>query len=178
MNNRRDFLKLTAAAVTSTAFSPYAHNVCARSTDSPSAGPLTIPRWRGFNLLEMFTMRSKGDFAEDDFKYISDWGFDFVRLPLCYRLWTVDGDDYKINEAMLQKLDRAIEFGQKYNIHVCLNFHRGPGYSVNREFIEPHSLWKDKSALDAFVFHWTMIAKRYKGNIQRQNQLQPYQRTG
>jgi len=125
--------------------------------------PPAIPRWRGFNLLDMFTMRSKGDFAEDDFRYIRDWGFNFVRLPLCYRLWIVDGDDYKINEAMLQKLDCAIDLGEKYNIHVCLNFHRGPDYSVNREFIEPHSLWKDNSALDAFVFHWTMIAERYRG---------------
>jgi endoglucanase len=63
---------------------------------------------------------------------------------------------------MLEKLDRAVDLGQKYNIHVCLNFHRGPGYSVNREFKEPFSLWKDQSALDAFCFHWKMLAERYK----------------
>lgn len=153
---------MTAAVAASAALSPYTRTVCAQAVAQKSIRPSAIPRRRGFNLLDMFTMQRKGNFAEDDFKYIRDWGFDFVRLPLCYRLWIVDGDDYKINEAMLQKLDRAIDLGQKYNIHVCLNFHRGPGYSVNREFTEPHSLWKDKSALDAFVFHWTMIAKRYK----------------
>ncbi len=163
MSNRRYFLRMTAVEAASTAFSPYARTVCDQAVAQKSIRPPAIPRWRGINLLDMFTMQRKGDFAEDDFKYIRDWGFDFVRLPLCYRLWIVDGDDYKINEAMLQKLDRAIDLGQKYNIHVCLNFHRGPGYSVNREFTEPHSLWKDKSALDAFVFQWTMIAKRYKG---------------
>ncbi|OHB61863.1 MAG: endoglucanase [Planctomycetes bacterium RBG_13_60_9] len=122
-----------------------------------------IPRWRGFNLLDMFTMRSRGDFPEDDFKWIRDFGFDFVRFPTVYRLWIEDGDDYKINEAMLAKLDRGIELANKYGLHVSLNFHRGPGYSVNREFTEPHNLWKDKSALDAFCFHWQLMAKRYSG---------------
>jgi len=102
-----------------------------------------LPRWRGFNLLDMFTMRSRGDFREDDFRWMRDWGFDFVRLPMCYRLWIEDGDDYKLHEPMLEKLDRAVDLAGKYGLHVSLNFHRGPGYSVNGEFTEPHNLWKD-----------------------------------
>ena len=86
-----------------------------------------IPRWRGFNLLEMFTMRSRGDFVEDDFKWMRDWGFDFVRLPTVYRLWIEDGDDYKIKESMLAKLDRGIDLANQYGLHVSLNFHRGAG---------------------------------------------------
>jgi len=107
-----------------------------------------LPRWRGFNLLEMFTMRSRGDFREDDFRWMRDWGFDFVRFPMCYRL---------------EKLDRAVDLAGKYGLHVSLNFHRGPGYSVNREFTEPHNLWKDAEPLKAFCFHWQMMAKRYRG---------------
>jgi endoglucanase len=64
---------------------------------------------------------------------------------------------------MLENVDRAIEYGNKYEIHIDLNFHRGPGYSVNRERQEPFNLWKDQDALDAFVFHWQLFAKRYKG---------------
>ena len=128
-----------------------------------SVAQTVLSRWRGFNLLDMFTMRSKGDFSEDDFRWIQDFGFDFVRFPSCYRLWIEDGDDYKIHEPMLAKLDRGIELANKYGLHVSLNFHRGPGYSVNREFTEPHNLWKDKTALDAFCFHWQLMAKRYKG---------------
>jgi len=65
---------------------------------------------------------------------------------------------------MLEKLDRAIELANKYSLHVSVNFHRGPGYSVNREFAEPHNLWKDAEPLKAFCFHWQMMAKRYKAN--------------
>jgi endoglucanase len=123
----------------------------------------TIPRWRGFNLLEMFTTRSTGAFREDDFRWMSDWGFDFVRLPTCYTLWTAGDDVYQVHEPMLEKVDLALKYGQRYGIHVDLNFHRAPGYSVNREREEPFNLWKEQEALDAFCFHWQLFAERYKG---------------
>jgi len=162
-NNRREFLKMAAAGAAAAALPGYAQEPKSKDKDGQPPAQTALPRWRGFNLLEMFTMRSKGDWAEDDFRWIRDFGFDFVRLPTCYRLWIEDGDDYKVHEPMLQKLDRAVELGDKYGLHVSINFHRGPGYSVNREFTEPHSLWKDKSALDAFCFHWQLMAKRYRG---------------
>ena len=122
-----------------------------------------LPRWRGFNLLEAFTTRSDGSFQEDDFRWIRDWGFDFVRIPACYTLWIVGEDVYKFYEPMLEKIDRVIRLGQQYGIHVCLNFHRAPGFSVNRERQEPFNLWKDADALTAFCFHWEMFTRRYRG---------------
>ncbi|MFB3880828.1 MAG: glycoside hydrolase family 5 protein [Armatimonadota bacterium] len=122
-----------------------------------------LPRWRGFNLLEMFTTHSDGNWQEDDFRWIADWGFDFVRLPMCYTLWIENDDPLKLSEQGLAKVDRALELGRKYHLHVCMNFHRGPGYSVNPERKEPYNLWKDQAALDAFCFHWEAFAKRYKG---------------
>jgi len=161
-NNRREFLKTIAGGAAAAVLPGYALGAEGGPKAGRSPARNVLPRWRGFNLLEMFTMRSRGDWAEDDFRWMRDFGFDFVRLPVVYRLW-IEDDDYKIHEPMLEKLDRAVELGGKYGLHVSLNFHRGPGYSVNREFTEPHSLWKDKSALDAFCFHWQLMAKRYKG---------------
>lgn len=132
-----------------------------------------LPRWRGFNLLNAFTIHSDGNFLEDDFRWMRDWGFDFVRLPACYTLWCVEADGsspdepsvdpYQLYEPMLEKIDHAIRLGQQYGIHVCLNFHRGPGYSVNPERQEPYNLWKDQTALDAFCFQWESFARRYRG---------------
>ncbi len=50
-----------------------------------------LPRWRGFNLLELYTRRGPTDwrggaFPEDDFRWIADWGFDFARIPMDYTL--------------------------------------------------------------------------------------------
>jgi len=122
-----------------------------------------LPRWRGFNLMEAFTIKSDGNFQEDDFRWMSDWGFNFVRLPACYTLWIENDDPYRLHEPMLAKLDRAVGLGERYGIHVCLNFHRAPGFSVNPERQEPFDLWKDQAALDAFCFHWETFSARYKG---------------
>ena len=52
-------------------------------------------RWRGFNLLGMFRAptiglapdpRVDGHFVEWEFKALHDWGFNFARLPLDYRI--------------------------------------------------------------------------------------------
>jgi endoglucanase len=161
-NTRRDFLKqavVGSAAMGLPAFGQQGQSQSNQQTKAQTA----IPRWRGFNLLDMFTMQSQGEWSEDDFRWMRDFGFDFVRFPTVYRLWIEDGDDYKIKESMLEKLDRGIDLAGKYGLHASLNFHRGPGYSVNAEFKEPHNLWKDKSALDAFCFHWRLMAKRYQG---------------
>ena len=122
-----------------------------------------LPRWRGFNLLDAFTVRSDGNFQEDDFRWMAEWGFDFARIPACYTLW-IEGDDvYRLYEPMLEKIDRVVRLGQQYGIHICLNFHRAPGYSVNQERQEPFNLWKDAEALAAFCFHWETFARRYRG---------------
>jgi len=122
-----------------------------------------IPRWKGFNLTNMFLFYGARPFEEEDFKWISDWGFNFVRIPLSYILWIYDEDLFKIKEEFFENIDKLITWGEKYKIHVCLNFHRAPGYCVNDEFIEKYNLWKDQEALEAFCFHWGFFAKRYKG---------------
>lgn len=41
-----------------------------------------LPRWRGFNLLEMFQVTRQGPWREDDFRWIAEWGFDLVRFAM------------------------------------------------------------------------------------------------
>ncbi len=124
-----------------------------------------LPRWRGFNLLEMYTARSLAPFRADDFRWIADWGFDFVRLPLAYPLWIKQGDPAQIDESgpALARLDRAVELAVQHGLHVCLNLHRAPGYCVNADQPEPFNLWRDAAALDAFCEHWQSLARRYQG---------------
>ncbi len=124
-----------------------------------------LPRWRGFNLLEMYTANGTESFREEDFKWIADWGFDFVRLPLSYTLWLQGGDPFRIDESgpAFARLDQAVEFADRHGLHLCLNFHRAPGYSVSRERREPFNLWRHQAARDAFCLHWQTLAQRYAG---------------
>ena len=128
----------------------------------PEPSPKKLPRWRGFNLLEMFQERQAQPFREDDFARIAELGFDFVRLPMDYRCWTDPQDWTKLREERLHWIDEAVQFGRKHGVHVQMNFHRAPGYTVANP-PEPKSLWTDPEAQDACALHWSRFARRYQG---------------
>jgi aryl-phospho-beta-D-glucosidase BglC (GH1 family) len=131
------------------------------AADSQRIGGVDISQWRGFNLLEKFTLRGNAPFVEEDFRWIAELGFNFVRLPMDYRCYT-DADDWlKFKEPVLQDIDQAIAFGEKHHLHVCVNLHRAPGFCINPPE-EPSNLWADEEPLEAFVAHWVMFARRYK----------------
>ncbi|MGD0538666.1 MAG: cellulase family glycosylhydrolase [Verrucomicrobiota bacterium] len=126
----------------------------------PEPSAAHLPRWRGFNLLEKFNGQNQ-PFREEDFAWIAELGFDFVRLPMDYRGWIEDGDWTKFRETTLREIDDAVRFGQKHGIHVCLNFHRAPGYTVAQP-PEPKSLWTGDEALRICALHWGEFARRYR----------------
>jgi aryl-phospho-beta-D-glucosidase BglC (GH1 family) len=173
--NRREFIAALGAAAAAGAL-PAGLSITEETKLKPAQ--TTIPRWRGFNILDFFQAMSSGTESagvvpEDDCKWIRDWGFDFVRLPMDYWLW-IDSDwrqtrklrpddMMKISQSALEKVDRAVDLCRKYSLHVSLNFHRAPGYCINDPEREPLVVWRDQLAEDAFVHHWDVFAKRYKG---------------
>ncbi len=132
-----------------------------------------LPKWKGFNFLDFFSPDPKNSrltTQEDYFKWMQDWGFDFVRLPMAYpayikfdRSRNITPDEvYQIDQQAVDRIDALVSMAHKHNLHVSLNLHRAPGYCVNSGFNEPYNLWTDQAALDAFCFHWNMWANRYK----------------
>lgn len=134
-----------------------------------------LPKWKGFNLLDFFNpeparTNSSNKTTGDDLKWMSDWGFNFVRLPMAYprylsfdRSRDITPDEvYKFDEKAIEEVDNIVNNAIKSGMHVSLNLHRAPGYCINAGFHEPFNLWKDKEAQDAFYAHWEMWAKRYK----------------
>ena len=122
---------------------------------------------KGFNLLGKFDVSwSNTGFSQKEYSVIHDLGFNFVRLPLDYRTYTLAGNWDSFTESKLVNIDQAVEWGKQYNVHVCINLHRAPGYCVNAVDNLPVNqqlnLWKDSVAQKAFVNHWLMFAKRYK----------------
>lgn len=133
-------------------------------------------RWRGFNLLGMFRKkilsetiasdptwsRTPGFFREEEFAWTHEWGFNFVRLPLDYRIWIRNNDWNDIDEAALKPLDAAVEYGRKYGLHVQICLHRAPGFCINKP-AEPKDLFRDEEAFAAMAKHWRLFARRYRG---------------
>jgi endoglucanase len=147
-----------------------------------SKSPAKNPRWYGFNLLEYFSTdpdwmkyfpyNNDGMFREDDFRWIRDWGFNWVRLPMDYRFWTAP-DLLTINEKQVEPIDRAIRLGEQYGVHVNVCLHRAPGLCILDTMDEKltgiaitkekTNVFGDPHTFDAFVHQWTFFADRYKG---------------
>ena len=128
-----------------------------------TASPERLPRWRGFNLLEKFHLgNGRQPFLEKDFRLIAKFGFNFVRLSMDYRCWIRGGNWEEFDETTLTEIDHAVAWGAKYGIHVCINFHRAPGYTVANP-PERTNLWTNPEAQRVCAKHWAMFARRYRG---------------
>src|SRR4051812_32975952 len=79
---------------------------------------------------------------------IAAWGFNFVRLPTDYRLWSVDGDPSHPDETVLSLIDDILAACRSRGLHLSLNLHRAPGYIITGWESEPYNLWADRSAQD------------------------------
>ncbi len=163
--NRRDFIASTTLAAGTVSL--LGQKTFAAAKKNP------LPEWRGFNLLDFFSpdpMRARRQTSEDNMRWMQDWGFNFVRIPMAYPYYLeidrtkniIPEDVYKINNERVDQIDQLVAVAHKYGMHVSLNLHRAPGYCVNAGFNEPYNLWEDPEALNAFCFHWNMWAKRYK----------------
>jgi endoglucanase len=120
-----------------------------------------MPR-TGFNMQWLYNKNRA--FSGPDEKVldaIAAWGFDFVRLPADYRLWSMDNDPYQADEQVLALIDDVLAACQARNIQLSLNLHRAPGYIITGWETEPYNLWADKPAQDAFVATWERFAARY-----------------
>ncbi len=164
---RREFIKTTGLSVAAMSLA---------GTESLAAvekAKSKVPKWKGFNLLDFFSPNPMGQrikTTEEHFKWMHDWGFDFIRIPMAYPSYLkfdrsrdiLPDEVYNIDQEAVDKIDSLVQLAHKHKMHVSLNLHRAPGYCVNAGFNEPYNLWKDQAALDAFCFHWNMWAKRYK----------------
>ena len=78
----------------------------------PVPVPELLPRWRGFNLLEKFFLEKNEPYRERDFAMAAEWGFNFMRLPCCYRHWINGQDWFSIDARKLKDIDRALAYGE------------------------------------------------------------------
>jgi endoglucanase len=162
--NRREFVKTSAVlGLVSVAGLP----IELKSKDVNKN--LSFSKYKGFNLTQKtggFGPRKR--FEEEDFEIMTDLGFNFARIPMSYWNWSTPQNWFQINEDIFKDIDEVVDFGKQYNIHINLNLHRVPGYCINGRDHEPMDLFDDapekmQQALNAVVFHWKFIARRYAG---------------
>jgi endoglucanase len=161
--HRRGFLQASAAAAASMVLKVRD----AQSAVEGGRAEPQIPRWRGFNLIALLGPKPHAGYHEFDFHWTAKNGFNFVRLPCSYWVWSSPESWETIDETKLRPLDQAIEFGRQYGIHINLCLHRIPGYCVNASQSEPYQLFGSsregsERALRAAAYHWRYLAARYR----------------
>lgn len=169
--DRRDFIKTTGLVGAGL-------GIGANLAASEPAKFNTLPQWRGFNLLDYFGSKKKSSnkTTVEDFKWMADWGFDFVRIPMAYPHYikfnaskNIAPDDVcNFDEREVDTINQLVDNANKYGLHVSLNLHRAPGFCVNAGFNEPYNLWQDAEAQEAFYTHWGMWAKRFASYSSKQ----------
>ena len=123
------------------------------------------PRY-GFNFQWMFVW-NEGKIPPppdlDALDLMAEVGLGFVRIPTDYRFWTRDFDYLHPDEKVFEHIDGYIAACRARGLHACLNFHRAPGYCINRNELERDNLWADAVAQDGFAYQWELLARRYLG---------------
>lgn len=124
--------------------------------------PRQLPLWYGFNLQEKFNADwGVRRFQERELEWMAELGFNFVRVPMDYRWWTEPHNWSVLRQAGLEEIDQLLRWGERYGLHVCLNFHRAPGYSITPP-AEAKSLWSNDEAQHVCALHWANFAHRYR----------------
>ena len=110
---------------------------------------------------------------KQDVDSLAKWGFNSIRLPMHYNLFTlpVDQEPVKGKHTWIEKgftmVDQLISWCKDNNMYLILDMHATPGgqgHDVNISDRDPKkpSLWESKENQDKLVALWVEIAKRYK----------------
>ncbi len=92
-----------------------------------------LPKWKGFNLLDFFSpdpARAREPTPEEHLKWMADWGFDFVRIPMAYPSYVkFDRSEpitprrvRKIDKRAVEKVEELVYLANKHNLHVSLSY--------------------------------------------------------
>ena len=96
----------------------------------------------------------------EDFKRVTDWGMDHVRLPFDQVIMEDCDRPFTYREKGLEYLDRALEWARQCGLNVILNMHHAVGcYCDNGNC----SLFDEPEKQERFIRLWEELERRYAG---------------
>ncbi len=111
--------------------------------------------------------------TKEDIDSLKSWGFNSVRLPMHYNLYTLPIEDEPIKgehtwlEEGFRLTDNLLSWCAANEMYVILDLHAAPGGQGKDEGISDYdtskpSLWESTANQDKTVALWHMLADRYK----------------
>lgn len=95
---------------------------------------------------------------KDDFRRISRWGLDHVRLPFDYNL--ILDDSYNFKESGLKRLSDALDWAKENGLNVVLDLHKTVGFSFD-DGEEESGFFENEKYQNIFYDIWKEMAKRF-----------------
>lgn len=100
----------------------------------------------------------------EDIKFISDAGFNTIRVPFNYRLFVINDDPARLEGIGYELLDRVINWASKENLYVVLDMHAAPGGQTGDNIDDSWGypfLFDSAESQELTVRIWQKIATRY-----------------
>ena len=124
---------------------------------------------------EFFKKWRENHFTKRDVDSLAAWGFNSIRVPLHYNLFTLSiqeeptsGQNTWLDEGF-DIIDNILEWAKPHNMYVILDLHAAPGGQGRNTDISDYdpdkpSLWESEQNKSKTVALWKKIAERYKDN--------------
>lgn len=127
------------------------------------------------NTETFFAKWRENHFTQRDVDSLASWGFNSIRIPMHYNLFTLPIEDEPVpgentwTETGFELIDDVLEWAAPHDIYVILDMHatpggQGAGSEINDYDPDKPSLWESQENRDKLVALWTRIAERYKDN--------------
>lgn len=126
------------------------------------------------HLLEQYRQAWLDNFCtERDIEIISQAGFNSIRVPLHFNLFTLSIQEEKVKgkdtwkPEGFQRLDALLRWCEKNDLYVIIDLHAAPGGQGYDSAINDYnklkpSMWEDSENVRKSVALWAEIAKQYK----------------
>jgi endoglucanase len=99
-----------------------------------------------------------------DFRAMSAYGLNVVRVPINYRLLEDDTQPFAYKQSGWDTLDRAVAAARQHNVYLVLDMQAAPcsqTYSFTSDYVGPEHLWSSSKCQDRLVALWRAIGARY-----------------
>jgi len=112
-------------------------------------------------------------FTKRDVDSLAAWGFNSIRLPMHYNLFTLPIEDEPVQGEQtwmntgFEIIDELLEWCAPHGIYLILDLHAAPGgqgrgSEINDYDPDKPSLWESQDNKDKTVALWARIAEKYK----------------
>lgn len=95
---------------------------------------------------------------EEDFKTVSEWGMDHVRIPVDYNIF--QNEDLSFKEDGFIRIENCISLCKKYNLNMILDLHKTLGFSFDEKEKET-GFFYDEKYQENFYNLWCEFARRF-----------------